>query len=74
MSEGAKPPFRVTWDEAADALYLRIAPEGTTIADTTEVHPGVILDLAADGSVIGVELLSVRRQAADASVAKPRQH
>jgi uncharacterized protein YuzE len=46
-----------------DAVYIRIQPEGTQIARTIEVHPGVVLDLHSDDTVIGVELYAVRAQA-----------
>lgn len=74
MSTKEGLPFAVTWDASADALYLRIAPQGTFVAGTTEVHPGVMLDLAADGSLIGIEVIGVRGQADAAASARPQQH
>lgn len=46
-----------THDKEADAAYLRLG-EGK-ITRTEEVFPDVILDLNADGKVIGIEILNV---------------
>lgn len=52
------------YDPEADALYVRIAPKGTPVAETREIEPGVMLDVDAKGSVIGIEVLGVRARAA----------
>lgn len=49
-----------TYDPEADALYVRLAPKGTKVAETREVEPGVMLDLDGTGKVIGIEILDVR--------------
>jgi uncharacterized protein YuzE len=49
-----------TYDPEADALYVRIAPKGTFVAETREVEPGVMLDVDSKGVVIGIEVLGVR--------------
>jgi uncharacterized protein YuzE len=67
-------PLAVSWDPSADALYVRIAPHGTFVAETTEVLPGVMLDLAANGSLIGIEVIGVRGQMDAAACARPQQH
>jgi uncharacterized protein YuzE len=54
-----------TYDPEADALYVRIAPKGTEVAETREVQPGVMLDLDAGGRLIGIEVLDVRRRGAE---------
>lgn len=53
-----------TYDPEADALYVRIAPKGTTIAETRELEPGVMLDLDPEGRIVGIEILSVRSRVA----------
>ena len=58
-----------TYDAEADALYVRIAPKGATVADTQEIEPGVMLDKDAAGHVIGIEILGVRRRSAETAVA-----
>ena len=53
-----------TYDPEADALSVQIAPPGTEIATTEEVAPGVILDFDADGRLVAIEVLSVRKRVA----------
>lgn len=42
-------------DREADALYLRL--DDSTILESEEVSPGVILDYNETGKVVGVEML-----------------
>ncbi len=51
--------MRTSYDPDADAFYARFAPEGVAIARTDEVAPGVMIDLDADGQMVGIEVLSV---------------
>ena len=41
-------------DKEADALYLRL--DDSTIVESEEVSPGVVLDYNASNEVVGVEL------------------
>jgi uncharacterized protein YuzE len=41
-------------DKDADALYLRL--DDSTIADSEEVSPGVVLDYNESNEVVGVEM------------------
>jgi len=64
--------MRVTYDPAADAMYLYLmegATEEPKVARTEEVAAGVMLDFDGEGQVIGVEVLSVSRRPG----AKPMQ-
>jgi uncharacterized protein YuzE len=47
--------MRVTYDPAADALYIYVG-EGE-IAETREVAPAVNLDLTESGELVGIEIL-----------------
>ena len=47
--------MRVRYDEAADALYIRLAKGKYYKSD--EIQEGFILDYDADGNVIGIEIL-----------------
>ncbi|HYU20347.1 MAG TPA: DUF2283 domain-containing protein [Chloroflexota bacterium] len=49
-----KPHF----DEKADALYVRL--DDSSILESEEVHPGIVLDFNADDHVVGIEILGVR--------------
>ena len=53
--------MRVQYDPSADAMYIRLA--GGTVADSDEVREGVVLDYAAAGKVLGIELLDVSKRA-----------
>lgn len=52
--------MRTSYDPEADAFYARFAPDGTVIAQTKEVAPGVMIDLDDSGQMVGIEVLSVR--------------
>lgn len=47
--------MRLKIDKNSDALYFRI--DESSIVESEEVQPGVILDFNADGAVVGIELL-----------------
>ena len=56
--------MRLKIDKENDALYLRL--DESSIIDSEEVQPGVILDFNADGKVVGIELLNLStRMSAD---------
>jgi len=44
-------------DKESDALYFRL--EESSIVESEEVQPGVILDFNAEGKVVGIELLNL---------------
>lgn len=46
-------------DKSADALHLRL--DDSTIADSEDVSPGVILDYNESGEVVGVEVLRLSK-------------
>jgi uncharacterized protein YuzE len=56
--------MRTTYDPEADAFYAQFAAEGTQVAETREVAPGVFIDLDDTGNLIGMEVLSVRLRSA----------
>ncbi|MCE2436267.1 MAG: DUF2283 domain-containing protein [Candidatus Latescibacteria bacterium] len=47
-------------DKEADALYLRL--DDSTIVESEEVSPGVVLDYNASNEVVGVELLYLSKR------------
>ncbi|MBM4055688.1 MAG: DUF2283 domain-containing protein [Planctomycetes bacterium] len=49
--------MRLKVDKESDALYFRL--DESSIVESEEVHPGVILDFNADGKVVGVEILNL---------------
>lgn len=51
--------IRTSFDAEADAFYAWFAPEGTKVALTEEVAPGVMLDRNEVGDVVGIEVLGV---------------
>lgn len=48
-----------TYDHASDVFYLRFAPDEVAIAKRQEVAPNVLLDLDAEGGVVGIAVLNV---------------
>jgi uncharacterized protein YuzE len=47
-------------DQDADAVYARVAPDGTPTAKANEVAPNVNLDLEERGNLVGFEVRRVR--------------
>jgi uncharacterized protein YuzE len=60
ISNGPKGMITTSYDPEADAVYVRIAPKSIEITGTREVEPGVILDMDANGRLVGIEVLGVR--------------
>jgi uncharacterized protein YuzE len=49
-------------DEENDALYFRL--DESSIVESEEVQPGVILDFNAAGHVVGIEMLNLSMRTA----------
>jgi uncharacterized protein YuzE len=49
-----------SYDPEADALYVRFVPKGSTIAETRELEPGILLDVDGAAHLVGIEVLGVR--------------
>ena len=49
--------MKLTVDKESDALYFRL--DESSIIESEEVEPGVILDFNSDGKVVGIEMLSL---------------
>jgi uncharacterized protein YuzE len=66
--------IRFEYDRDADAAYLKIARG--KVLESEEVQPGVIVDLDAEGRILGVEILRFGKrfmtQAKGRDVAIPR--
>jgi uncharacterized protein YuzE len=52
--------MRMHYDEKADALYLRL--DDSTIVESEEVKPGIVLDFNAEQQVVGIEVLDLKRR------------
>ena len=50
-------------DRKADALYLRL--DDSSIVESQEVSPGVVLDYNAANEVVGVEMLGLSKRSSD---------
>jgi len=53
-------------DKDADALYLTI--DDSTIAESEEVSPGVIVDYNAQEEVVGVEILHLSKRSRQSNI------
>lgn len=49
-------------DKESDALYFRL--DESTVVESEEVEPGVILDFNAEGKVVGIEILNLSMRVA----------
>lgn len=49
--------MRLRVDKKNDALYLRL--DESSIVESEEVRPGVVLDFGANGDVVGIEILNL---------------
>jgi uncharacterized protein YuzE len=49
--------MRLKVDKENDALYFRL--DESSIVESEEVQPGVILGFNADGKVVGIEILDL---------------
>jgi uncharacterized protein YuzE len=47
-------------DKEADALYLRL--DDSSIIESEEVSPGIVLDFNGQGQVVGVEVLELSQR------------
>ncbi len=52
--------MKIKIDEKADALYLRI--DDSTIIESEEVTPGIIIDFNENNQVVGVEILNLSKR------------
>ena len=55
--------MRLSVDKTADALYLRL--DESSIVESEEVSPGIVLDYNESNEVVGVEILHVSRRSPD---------
>ena len=49
--------MKLKLDKESDSLYFRL--DESTIVESEEVQPGVVLDYNAAGDVVGIELLNL---------------
>ena len=47
-------------DKEADALYLRL--DDSSLIESEEVSPGIVLDFNGQGQVVGVEVLELSQR------------
>ena len=52
--------MRLSVDKTADALYLRL--DESSIVESEEVSPGIVLDYNESNEVVGVEILHLSRR------------
>lgn len=53
--------MKLEFDPIADSAYLAISEN--EVATTKEIEPGIIADYDENGSLIGIEILSVSKRA-----------
>jgi uncharacterized protein YuzE len=73
--EGGIAMALYTYDEQVDVLYVLLAPEPeASIKKTVELGERLHVDLAPDGSVVGVEILYPKTGRVDLGPLKERYH
>ena len=55
--------MKLNVDKEADALYLRL--DDSTIVESEEVSPGVVLDYNESNEVVGVEMLHLSKRSSN---------
>jgi uncharacterized protein YuzE len=52
--------MRLHFDEKTDALYLRL--DDSSVVESEEVRPGIVLDFNERNQVVGIEILRVKER------------
>jgi uncharacterized protein YuzE len=53
--------MKLEFDPAADAAYFEIS--AVEVETSKEIEPGIIADYDAEGRLVGIEILSMRKRA-----------
>lgn len=48
--------MKIRYDKEADVVYIRFS--SLNIAESDQEKPGIILDYAEDGQIVGIEILN----------------
>ena len=64
--DDARQAVKCRSDREADALYLRL--DDSTIVESEEVVPGVVLDFDEHEQVVGIELLQISQRTSELSL------
>ena len=51
--------MRIKVDEANDTLYIRL--DESSIVESEEIKPDIVLDYNAKGQTIGIEILKIKK-------------
>ncbi|HBX53024.1 MAG: hypothetical protein A2275_00855 [Bacteroidetes bacterium RIFOXYA12_FULL_35_11] len=52
--------MKIKYDKEVDVLYIRFSE--SEIHDSSEDKPGIIIDYAENGSIVGIEILNASKQ------------
>jgi uncharacterized protein YuzE len=52
--------MKVKYDKEVDILYIRLSDDA--VKESDEGKPGIILDYAADGSIVAIEILDASKK------------
>lgn len=63
--------IQTTYDPEADVLQVRFGGDDAKYDGSTEMAPGVFVEFDAQGTPIGVEIISVRKRAETAQRLQP---
>ncbi len=62
--------MKLSIEKEADALYLRL--DDSTIVESEEVAPGIVLDYNEAEQVVGIEMLNLSKRAPEARLSDPQ--
>jgi len=52
--------MKIEYDREADALYIQFQPGNAK--ETVKIRDGIVVDIAKDGKIYGIEILDVSRR------------
>jgi uncharacterized protein YuzE len=58
--------MKVSYDPETDAMHVTLLE--TPVLESEEVRPGVVLDYDAEGRVVGMEILNVKKNLPGADI------
>ena len=54
--------MKISYDPTVDALYIQFQPESEKVSESLQIREGVVLDIAKEGQIFGLEILDASRR------------
>jgi uncharacterized protein YuzE len=62
--------MKISYDPAVDALYIQFQAENEKVAESLQIREGIVLDMAKDGQIFGLEILDASRRMPPAEISR----